>query len=863
MSKYLGNKPFSNGDKYEGELIPRYDDTGFVAKEEMCGEGTMVYNNGNQYKGNWRNDKRHGKGTCTYADGGRFVGDWEDDKKHGKGIMYWASGAKYEGRWRNDKREGKGTLTYSNSRKNEEQYFKNDESQWIYLDSNVTYHYVTSRSKYGFRSSLAHSLSSRNADISIVHSRTGSGKTLLMADTYLKFLENDMNTKNACVFVPNHDKHLLEGEGSVHEQINNFLEEQNSDVKVKVINNIKEIKKFEKNNDQKYIFLLSFCDNRKSCYQFVKNLTDKIIFIDEFDKTQTQFGLSHFGNRNFSKGRLKSLSDFIKRERDSDSGSDSDSDSDTDTDNEQQCKYGFLDPFKTMINNKNKVILLSATNDQVITSDFLPYYGHFSCHIVNVHHEPIENSTRDQFLNNIIRLTDKQTIKNKIFESKKGDLNIVYCSNTRDAKKLKRKLINRRRELIIRSFFGKDSSLNKDDAKEELNEADVIFFVNRGTRGLNPKDTNINIFIYRPLNDTASSTRPKNDIDAELKELISNIFVQIMGRGGRKTMPACIYKLSKFEHTTDTDKIIQKISQLIDNPKSKNIIRFSSKINRINNLHGNHIASYAKPFRTYILSCLFNDYFNDNKRGRPNILIKKITEEFRHEIDNFRQNLKDRYYDTELFRCDDDDLLISEYLYLETNIFKVMKDHFAKVENLTQYWNNIINISVKNVDKNTTGGYSESRLSISNSQKALSVKACMETFRQYKTNSFFFKNKYYETSDKIDDHEFIHIKQRKSLDNSQITKAKYAIPVRKYRSLENSLHHIESDEVNKYKNRSDYSEQSMFKNLTTINYENLKKYTSMMELPIEFVVNLHEEDMINKMLKSYQDNLEIYQPYIN
>ena len=99
-----------------------------------------------------------------------------------------------------------------------------------------------------------------------------------------------------------------------------------------------------------------------------------------------------------------------------------------------------------------------------------------SCHIVNVHHEPIENSTRDQFLNNIIRLTDKQTIKNKIFESKKGDLNIVYCSNTRDAKKLKRKLINRRRELIIRSFFGKDSSLNKDDAKEELNEADVIFF---------------------------------------------------------------------------------------------------------------------------------------------------------------------------------------------------------------------------------------------------------------------------------------------------------------------------------------------------------------------------------------------------
>ena len=192
-----------------------------------------------------------------------------------------------------------------------------------------------------------------------------------------------------------------------------------------------------------------------------------------------------------------------------------------------------------------------------------------------------------------------------------------------------------------------------------------------------------------------------------------------------------------------------------------------------------------------------------------------------------------------------------------------MRDHFDKDENLTHIWNNIINICAKNNDKNTTGGYSESRLSISNSQKELSVLACMKTFTQYKTNSFFFKDRYSETSNNIDDHEFIHIKQRKSLTNSQITKAKYAIPVRKYRSLENSLHHIESDEVNKYKNRSDYSEQSMFKNLTTINYENLKKYTSMMELPIEVVVNLHEEDMINNMLKSYQDNLESNQPYFN
>ena len=33
----------------------------------MHGKGVYTYHNGDQYDGEWREDKRHGKGTVTYA----------------------------------------------------------------------------------------------------------------------------------------------------------------------------------------------------------------------------------------------------------------------------------------------------------------------------------------------------------------------------------------------------------------------------------------------------------------------------------------------------------------------------------------------------------------------------------------------------------------------------------------------------------------------------------------------------------------------------------------------------------------------------------------------------------------------------
>ena len=38
----------------------------------------MMYANGIQYTGAWKDDKRHGQGTQTYFDGTTYTGEWQD-----------------------------------------------------------------------------------------------------------------------------------------------------------------------------------------------------------------------------------------------------------------------------------------------------------------------------------------------------------------------------------------------------------------------------------------------------------------------------------------------------------------------------------------------------------------------------------------------------------------------------------------------------------------------------------------------------------------------------------------------------------------------------------------------------------------
>eukprot|EP00602_Paraphysomonas_sp_CaronLab_P007983 CAMPEP_0185034708 /NCGR_PEP_ID=MMETSP1103-20130426/24814_1 /TAXON_ID=36769 /ORGANISM="Paraphysomonas bandaiensis, Strain Caron Lab Isolate" /LENGTH=656 /DNA_ID=CAMNT_0027571469 /DNA_START=198 /DNA_END=2168 /DNA_ORIENTATION=+ len=133
---------YSNGDVYDGEVIPATEDKEAVRQ----GRGKMTFADGTVYEGEWVEDRQEGNGTLTSADGdtvyeGGFVGgEYEGEGSlsssfdvaeknsvhrnsiqykggfkngvyHGRGVLTNAlSGTTYEGEFSEGKRHGRGTL---------------------------------------------------------------------------------------------------------------------------------------------------------------------------------------------------------------------------------------------------------------------------------------------------------------------------------------------------------------------------------------------------------------------------------------------------------------------------------------------------------------------------------------------------------------------------------------------------------------------------------------------------------------------------------------------------------------------------------------------------------------------------------
>jgi hypothetical protein len=83
------------------------------------GKGTINYDKGDVYEGEFRDNEPHGIGKMTYKDGRVSEGIWEnekivyegelaDGKPHGKGKWIYPDGT-YEGEWKNGEAHGKGT----------------------------------------------------------------------------------------------------------------------------------------------------------------------------------------------------------------------------------------------------------------------------------------------------------------------------------------------------------------------------------------------------------------------------------------------------------------------------------------------------------------------------------------------------------------------------------------------------------------------------------------------------------------------------------------------------------------------------------------------------------------------------------
>ena len=75
----------------------------------------MKYANGCSYDGEWRLNLFHGFGTLTYPNGDYFKGEFVESKRHGKGAYYKKSDKTVqEGYWKNDKCDGSGVFKWPN-----------------------------------------------------------------------------------------------------------------------------------------------------------------------------------------------------------------------------------------------------------------------------------------------------------------------------------------------------------------------------------------------------------------------------------------------------------------------------------------------------------------------------------------------------------------------------------------------------------------------------------------------------------------------------------------------------------------------------------------------------------------------------
>jgi hypothetical protein len=85
------------------QFIHRYD--GEFSKGKFYGSGTLMYSDGNTYKGSFKNGLRHGYGEFYWKDDGMvYEGDWKNGEMHGNGVLRKPDGKEKKVRYDNGRR---------------------------------------------------------------------------------------------------------------------------------------------------------------------------------------------------------------------------------------------------------------------------------------------------------------------------------------------------------------------------------------------------------------------------------------------------------------------------------------------------------------------------------------------------------------------------------------------------------------------------------------------------------------------------------------------------------------------------------------------------------------------------------------
>ena len=87
---------YEDGSWYEGDF----------AKGVCDGQGTMVWADGTNYTGQWKNNQYHGKGKLIYADGSWYEGEFAKGTFNGQGTYVWSDGNSLSGKWKDGEHIG-------------------------------------------------------------------------------------------------------------------------------------------------------------------------------------------------------------------------------------------------------------------------------------------------------------------------------------------------------------------------------------------------------------------------------------------------------------------------------------------------------------------------------------------------------------------------------------------------------------------------------------------------------------------------------------------------------------------------------------------------------------------------------------
>lgn len=101
-----GKSIFPNGDTYTGDYY----------KDQRHGVGRYEWNDGRVYDGYFERDHRHGRGVYSWPDGSVYTGDFKTGLRHGYGSYTFANGSVYTGNWESGRYHGKGEISWKDGR---------------------------------------------------------------------------------------------------------------------------------------------------------------------------------------------------------------------------------------------------------------------------------------------------------------------------------------------------------------------------------------------------------------------------------------------------------------------------------------------------------------------------------------------------------------------------------------------------------------------------------------------------------------------------------------------------------------------------------------------------------------------------